>query len=68
MTDESLVLHPGDFVGRYRVIRLLGQGSTGSVYLGRQPVIDRPVAVKILRRPSGPGRARLVQAFAGGIE
>ena len=60
MADESLVLHPGDFVGRYRVTRLLGRGSMGSVYLGRQPVIDRPVAVKVLRRPGGPGRARFL--------
>ncbi|MGE0784607.1 MAG: serine/threonine-protein kinase [Sandaracinaceae bacterium] len=36
-------------IGRYSVERLLGQGAMGSVYLGRDPELDRPVAVKTVR-------------------
>lgn len=34
-------------LGRYRVIRPLGRGSTGTVCLGYDPKLDRPVAIKI---------------------
>lgn len=33
---------------RYRLIRLLGKGGMGSVYLGRHVLVGKPVAVKIL--------------------
>ena len=36
-------------VGRYQVIRKLGQGSMGVVYLGRDPYINRNVSIKISR-------------------
>jgi serine/threonine-protein kinase len=36
-------------IGRYRVSRLLGRGSMGRVLLARDPVLDRDVAVKLLR-------------------
>ncbi|HET6599923.1 MAG TPA: serine/threonine-protein kinase, partial [Burkholderiaceae bacterium] len=35
-------------LGRYRIDRALGRGSMGMVYLGHDPQIDRPVAVKTL--------------------
>jgi serine/threonine protein kinase len=35
-------------IGRYEIIRRIGRGSQGSVYLGRDPTLDRFVAVKIL--------------------
>lgn len=35
-------------IGRYEVIRRIGRGSQGSVYLGRDPTLDRFVAIKIL--------------------
>ena len=40
-------LGEGSKVGRYRIVRKLGQGAAGVVYLGRDPYIKRPVAVKI---------------------
>jgi serine/threonine-protein kinase len=36
-------------VGRYVVDRLLGQGAMGSVYLGKDPELDRKVAIKTVR-------------------
>lgn len=36
-------------IGRYLVQALLGQGAMGSVYLGRDPVLDRKVAIKTVR-------------------
>src|SRR5262245_59468929 len=36
-------------IGCYRVVRLLGRGAMGRVLLARDPVLDRDVAVKLLR-------------------
>jgi serine/threonine-protein kinase len=35
--------------GRYRVLRLLGVGGIGLVYLCRQEILEKPVALKVLR-------------------
>src|SRR5262245_54263602 len=37
-------------IGRYQVIRLLGRGAMGEVLLAHDPVLERQVAIKYLRR------------------
>ena len=43
-------------IGRYRVIRLLGEGGFGRVYLAQDDELDRPVAIKVPNpeRVAGP--------------
>ena len=36
-------------IGKFEIIRLLGQGAMGEVYLGRDPGIGREVAIKTIR-------------------
>jgi len=40
-------------IGRYEILGKLGHGSLGYVYLGRDPYIERNVAIKIYRPPQG---------------
>ncbi len=57
---------PAEF-DEYRIVRLLGQGSMGRVYLARDTVLDRPVAVKFITHivPDAEDRERfLVEARA----
>src|SRR4051794_31992482 len=35
-------------IGRYEVARLLGEGALGPAYLAHDPLVDRPVLVKLL--------------------
>jgi serine/threonine-protein kinase len=55
MTDSSIrpdlkdALADLKTVGRYKIVRELGQGSSSIVYLGMDPFIKRNVAIKILQ-------------------
>jgi len=46
---ENLELSPGVPVGNYVIEALLGRGAEGSVYLARDSLLGRQVALKTLR-------------------
>ena len=45
-------------IGGYRLIRLIGEGAAGQVFLAEQQQPHRQVAVKVLRSAAAAGRAR----------
>lgn len=47
MTDAPLRVLSA--IGPYKVIRLLGEGGMGRVFLAQDPALDREVAVKVIR-------------------
>ncbi|MBB6124232.1 protein kinase domain-containing protein [Sphingobium subterraneum] len=49
-------------VGRYRIDETIGEGAMAHVFLGHDPSIDRPVAIKILK-PEFRGDPHIVQRF-----
>lgn len=57
-------LEPGTTIGGFRLVKLLGRGGMGEVYLARQLSLDRMVALKLLSRSgslSGDAAERFVQ-------
>jgi len=47
---------PPPTVGRYQIIRPLGSGAMGDVYLAQDPNIDRRIALKTVRLQGGEGK------------
>jgi serine/threonine protein kinase len=61
----AVLLDGGDpgRIGRYEIVRRLGRGATGIVYLARDPALDRSVALKLLS-PSLSGDPSAARRFA----
>ncbi len=55
MSDEQLIKTPGVFGenGNFLLERQLGAGGMGGVYMGRDKMLDRPVAVKVMLKEYG---------------
>jgi len=54
-------------IGRYEILSKLGQGSSGTVFLGKDPYIERHLAIKIYHPASDPARKRFfVEAQSAG--
>ena len=55
----------GTTVGRYRIEEWLASGAMGEIYRAHDPLIDRPVAIKLVRREliCGPGADQWLERF-----
>jgi serine/threonine-protein kinase len=42
-------------LGKFEIVRLLAQGSMGEVYVGRDPLLGREVAIKVIHTSAGLG-------------
>src|SRR5262245_29535668 len=51
---------------RYRVQKVVGRGSTGTVYRAHDVLLDQPVAVKVLHEGASARRGRL-RSFRGEV-
>ena len=65
----------GEALGKYQVLKTIGRGNMATVYLGQDPFIDRPVAIKVAfdefvqSNDNGPLYRRMFfnEAQAGGM-
>lgn len=48
-------------IGRYKVLGTLGSGAMGTVYLAEDPLLKRPLAIKVVRE--GTGDAEVLERF-----
>ena len=68
--DDGALLSPaddpllGETLGSYRVVRLIGRGGMGSVYLAIQPNIGSRVAIKALSPEASESRELVERFFA----
>jgi hypothetical protein len=56
LMDAEPAMLVGQTIGKYRFVRLLGSGGMAIVLLAEQVKLNRPVAVKVLKREMAPNR------------
>lgn len=61
-------MNPGDKWGGFRIVRYLGSGAMGEVFLAYNELANREVAVKRVRRPPGPEGDEKILAERTGAE
>jgi serine/threonine protein kinase len=68
-------LLPGQQIDDFEIIRMLGKGAFGNVYLARQVTLDREVALKVSANQGSEGRtmarlehAHIVQVFSEKVD
>ncbi len=59
VVEDSLELEQGKFLKHYKIIRKIGEGGMGSVYLAQDKKLDRQVAIKILNCPFDKDKSNL---------
>ena len=62
--DPGRLPRPGELVGRYTIRRAIGAGGMGVVYEAHDAVLDRRVAIKLVRPDASDPRGLLVEARA----
>jgi serine/threonine-protein kinase len=61
LASEGSELKPGELLGEYKILSLLGQGGMGEVYLADDLKLHRQVAIKLVK--AGFGCANLIRQF-----
>lgn len=64
VAELPLTLSPGSYLEHYEVVRPLGAGGMGSVFLARDTKLGRLVAIKILHEAGGAASRLLAEARA----
>jgi len=62
--SDNVTLGPGSMVDHFRLIRRVGRGGMGQVFLARDMLLGRKVALKVLRRTTAEGERFLHEARA----